>query len=129
MAAALRAGRRANGGHRMVLKGRRVVAIGERTGVRGAAECSHLSGARSPTGVKLAALTLRSGDPSSAGPLAGVGLKVPTFHILEPEIMAQGDPPLVEREWGCRLWPWMGPRSSPPSKRPGKETDGWGPGS
>ena len=50
--------------------------------------------------VEMAALTLRSGDPSSAGPLAGVALELPTFHILEPEIMAQVDPPLVERELG-----------------------------
>ena len=55
-------------------------------------------GANSPTAVEMAALTLKSGDPGYAGPLAGVALEIPSFHILEPEIMAQIDPLLVERE-------------------------------
>lgn len=55
-------------------------------------------GANSPTAVEMAALTLRSGDPSYAGPLAGVALGIPSFHILEPEILAQIDRSLYERE-------------------------------
>ena len=55
-------------------------------------------GANSPTAVEMTAMTLKSGDPSWAGPLAGVALDIPSFHILEPEIMAQIDPALVERE-------------------------------
>ncbi len=55
-------------------------------------------GANSPTAVEMAALTLKSGDPSYAGPLAGVELGIPSFHILEPEITEQIDPVLYERE-------------------------------
>lgn len=32
------------------------------------------------------------GDPSWAGPLAGVALGLPVYHIMEPEIKAQIDP-------------------------------------
>ena len=55
-------------------------------------------GANSPTAVEMAALTLKSGDPSYAGPLAGVELGIPSFHILEPEITKQIAPALYERE-------------------------------
>lgn len=33
--------------------------------------------------------TLVNGDPSWAGPLAGVSLDLPVFHIMEPEIKEQ----------------------------------------
>jgi hypothetical protein len=46
----------------------------------------------------MTALTLKTGDPSYAGPLAGVALGIPSYHILEPEIVAQVDPALYERE-------------------------------
>ncbi len=55
-------------------------------------------GANSPSAVEMAALTLKSGDPSYAGPLAGVALGIPSFHILEPEITRQIDPSLYARE-------------------------------
>ena len=55
-------------------------------------------GANSPTAVEMTAMTLKSGDPSYAGPLAGVALGIPSFHILEPEITAQIDPSVYERE-------------------------------
>jgi betaine reductase len=55
-------------------------------------------GANSPTAVEMTALTLKSGDPSYAGALAGVALGIPSYHILEPEIAAQIDPALYERE-------------------------------
>lgn len=55
-------------------------------------------GANSATAVEMAALTLRTGDPSYAGPLAGVELGIPSFHILEPEIAAQVVPAVYERE-------------------------------
>ena len=60
-------------------------------------------GANSPTAVEMTALTLLSGDPSYAGPLAGVSLGIPSFHILEPEITAQVDPSLYERELALPL--------------------------
>ena len=55
-------------------------------------------GANSPTAVEMMALTLKSGDPSYAGPLAGIELGIPSFHILEPDITRQIDPALYERE-------------------------------
>lgn len=55
-------------------------------------------GANSPSALEMVAITLKSGDPSYAGPLAGVELGIPSFHILEPEITAQIDPELYERE-------------------------------
>ena len=33
-----------------------------------------------------------NGDPSWAGPLAGVALELPVFHIMEPVIKEQIDP-------------------------------------
>jgi len=55
-------------------------------------------GANSATAVEMTALTLKSGDPSYAGPLAGVSLGIPSYHILEREIVEQIDPALYERE-------------------------------
>ncbi len=45
---------------------------------------------------ELYAETLVNGDPSWVGPLAGVALKLPVFHIMEPEIKAQIDPSLYK---------------------------------
>ena len=55
-------------------------------------------GANSPTAVEMTALTLKSGDPSYAGPLTGVALGIPSYHVLEPEIAEQFEPSLYERE-------------------------------
>ena len=55
-------------------------------------------GANSPTAVEMTALTLKSGDPSYAGPLTGIALGIPSFHVLEPEIADQFDRSLYERE-------------------------------
>ena len=40
-------------------------------------------------GLRLAVETLTIGDPSWAGPLAGVSLGLPVFHILEEKVRAQ----------------------------------------
>lgn len=40
-------------------------------------------------GVEVFAETVTHGDPSYAGPLAGVALKIPVFHVLEEEVMGQ----------------------------------------
>ena len=40
-------------------------------------------------GLRLAVETLTTGDPSWAGPLAGVSLGLPVFHILEEEVRSQ----------------------------------------
>jgi hypothetical protein len=39
-------------------------------------------------GVEVFAETVTHGDPSYAGPLAGVALKIPVYHILEDEVMS-----------------------------------------
>ncbi len=55
-------------------------------------------GANSAAAVEMTALTLKSGDPSYAGPLAGVALDIPSYHILEPEVVGQIDSTIYERE-------------------------------
>jgi hypothetical protein len=40
------------------------------------------------SGVEVFAETVTQGDPSYAGPLAGVSLKIPVYHILEEDVMA-----------------------------------------
>jgi glycine reductase len=55
-------------------------------------------GANSAAAVEMTAMTLKSGDPSYAGPLAGVALGIPSYHILEPEFVGQIDPAVYERE-------------------------------
>lgn len=39
--------------------------------------------------VEIYAITFTQGDPSGIGPLTGVELRLPIYHILEPEIKAQ----------------------------------------
>ena len=55
-------------------------------------------GANSAAAVEMTAMTLKSGDPSYAGPLAGIALGIPSYHILEPEIVDQVDPAVYEKE-------------------------------
>jgi betaine reductase len=49
-------------------------------------------GAPDADSAELYAETVVNGDPSWAGPLAGVSLGLPVYHILEPEIKNQVDP-------------------------------------
>ena len=44
-------------------------------------------GAGDLEGAEISAETVTVGDPSFAGPLAGVSLRLPVYHILEPDIM------------------------------------------
>ena len=39
-------------------------------------------------GVEMFAETVTEGDPTYAGPLAGVSLGIPVYHVLEEEVMA-----------------------------------------
>lgn len=48
-------------------------------------------------GAELVAETVTNGDPSYAGPLAGVSLGLPVYHILEPEIKKEIPPDLYEK--------------------------------
>ncbi len=48
-------------------------------------------------GAELAAETVTSGDPTWAGPLAGVSLGLPVYHVLEPAVKAQVAPDAYEQ--------------------------------
>ena len=48
----------------------------------------------------MVALTLTQGDPSSAGPLAGVPLGLPVYHILEDEVKQAIPADVYDREIG-----------------------------
>jgi glycine reductase len=49
---------------------------------------------------ELAAETVSKGDPTYAGPLAGVPLGLAVYHIIEDEIKLQTDPQTYEQEVG-----------------------------
>lgn len=51
------------------------------------------------TGIYAETVTL--GDPSYAGPLAGVSLRLPVFHVLEPEIKQQVEPTVWDEQVGA----------------------------
>ncbi len=53
-----------------------------------------------PNSAGLFAETVTRGDPTWAGPLAGVPLGLPVYHILEPEIRDQMDPALYQEHVG-----------------------------
>ena len=55
-------------------------------------------GAPDADSAELYAETVTNGDPSWAGPLAGVALKLPVYHILEPEIKVQIDPAIYKEQ-------------------------------
>lgn len=57
-----------------------------------------LLGASEPDSAELAAETVTAGDPTFAGPLAGVQLGLPVYHIMEPEIKEQVDPAVWEEQ-------------------------------
>ena len=57
-------------------------------------------GASDIEGAEIAAETLTTGDPSFVGPLAGVSLGLPVYHILEPEVKAGIPEEIYEHEVG-----------------------------
>ena len=54
-------------------------------------------GATDLEGAEITAETVTAGDPSFAGPLGGVSLGLPVYHILEPE-MREGIPEDIYEE-------------------------------
>lgn len=42
--------------------------------------------------------TVTIGDPAFSGPLAGVQLGLPVYHVLEPEVKEAADPEVYEDE-------------------------------
>ena len=59
-----------------------------------------LLGTPTAESTELYAQTVKDGDPSWAGALAGVALNLPAYHILEPEIRALIPEDVYEREVG-----------------------------
>ena len=57
-------------------------------------------GSPDPESAEIAAETVVNGDPTFSGPLAGVSLGLPVYHILEPEIRQAVDPEVYRREVG-----------------------------
>ena len=66
----------------------------------GAEDVLVVLGASDIEGAEIAAETLTIGDPSYAGALAGVGLGLPIYHILEPEVRAAIPPDVYEEAAG-----------------------------
>jgi hypothetical protein len=57
-------------------------------------------GTPNASSTQMTALTLTQGDPSYAGPLAGVPLGLPVYHILEDAVKAAIPSEVYEREIG-----------------------------
>ena len=55
-------------------------------------------GSSDPEGAEIYAETVTMGDPTFAGPLAGVPLGLCVYHILEPEIKEEADPAKWEEQ-------------------------------
>jgi glycine/sarcosine/betaine reductase complex component A len=72
----------------------RLVASGERD------RMIVLLGTPNAASTRMIALTLTQGDPSYAGPLAGVPLGLPVYHILEDDVKAAISPEVYEQEIG-----------------------------
>ena len=59
-----------------------------------------LLGTPNAESTRLYGLTVTDGDPSWAGPLAGVPLNLPVYHITEPEIKGQVEPQVYQDQIG-----------------------------
>ncbi len=57
-------------------------------------------GSPDPESAEIYAETVTTGDPTFAGPLAGVSLGLPVYHILEPEIKELIDPEVYQQQVG-----------------------------
>lgn len=55
-----------------------------------------LLGSPDPESAELTALTVTTGDPTFAGPLAGVQLGLPAYHVLEQVVKEAADPNAYE---------------------------------
>jgi glycine/sarcosine/betaine reductase complex component A len=48
----------------------------------------------------LSAETVTAGDPTYAGPLAGIDLGLRVYHVLEPEVKEEYDPAVYDEQCG-----------------------------
>src|SRR5438552_12841375 len=67
---------------------------------RGAEGIVVVLGAADAEAVGVAAETVRDGDPAYVGPLAGVQLGLPVFHVFEDEVKEQAEPAVYEQQVG-----------------------------
>ena len=59
-----------------------------------------LVGAAEGEAAGLAAETVTAGDPTFAGPLAGVALGLGVYHVVEPEFKDEVDPEVYDEQVG-----------------------------
>ena len=59
-----------------------------------------LLGAAEGEGAGLSAETVTNGDPTFAGPLAGVSLGLRVYHVCEPEVKAEFDEAVYDEQVG-----------------------------
>ena len=57
-------------------------------------------GASEPAYVEMMAETVTAGDPTYTGPLAGVSLGLPVYHITEPEVRERADVSVYQDQIG-----------------------------
>ena len=55
-------------------------------------------GSPSVESAEVYARTVTEGDPSWVGPLAGIPLGLPVYHVLEPEMKEQFDPAVYDEQ-------------------------------
>ena len=55
-------------------------------------------GTSDPEGAGIYAETVTAGDPTFAGPLAGVQLGLPVYHVLDPILKEEADPSAWEEQ-------------------------------
>lgn len=73
----------------------RIKALVERVGTK---DVVVVLGAAEPEALAAATETVTTGDPSYAGPLAGVSLGLPVVHIFEDEVKRQVDPAVYREQ-------------------------------
>lgn len=57
-------------------------------------------GSSDAEGAEIYAETVTAGDPTYAGPLAGVSLGLPVYHVFDPVIKEEADPAVWEEQIG-----------------------------
>lgn len=65
----------------------------------GAENCVVILGLSDTESAEIYAETVSNGDPAFVGPLAGVSLKLPVYHIFDEDIRSECDP----AQWGKQV--------------------------
>lgn len=61
-------------------------------------DCIVILGSSDAEGAEIYAETVSNGDPTYAGPLAGVSLGLPVYHVFDPIIRTECDPAAWEEQ-------------------------------